>query len=151
MQKVCQILIFIIPDSPLFFRIVLKIPLISNLILFSYNVCYVAHALVFFHPVMKMRQFKSSEERECFLYISFIHQRTNNAMEWYNREFNTLFDSPRTGLFVFCERVQEEASRWERLHEDALKGKFKHWQKKEWSSLARDSRGFWWVDAAKKE
>jgi hypothetical protein len=34
------------------------------------------------------------------------------------------------GFFVFCERVREEAARWERLHEDALKGKFKHRQKR---------------------
>ncbi len=51
-------------------------------------------------------------------------------MERYNREFNDLFDSPKPGLFVFCERVREEAARWERLHEDALKGKFKHRQKR---------------------
>ncbi len=51
-------------------------------------------------------------------------------MERYNREFNNLFDSPKPGLFVFCERVREEAARRERLHEDALNGKFKHKQKR---------------------
>ena len=51
-------------------------------------------------------------------------------MERYNREFNDLFDSPKPGLFVFCERVREEAARWERLHDDALKGKFKHRHKR---------------------
>lgn len=51
-------------------------------------------------------------------------------MERYNREFNDLFDSPKPGLFVFCERVREEANRWERRHEDALKGKFTHRQKR---------------------
>ena len=43
-------------------------------------------------------------------------------MERYNREFNDLFDSPKPGLFVFCERVKEEETRWERRHEDALRG-----------------------------
>ncbi len=51
-------------------------------------------------------------------------------MERYNKEFNDLFDSPKPGIFVFYERVREEAMRWERLHEDALKGKFKHRQKR---------------------
>jgi hypothetical protein len=51
-------------------------------------------------------------------------------MERYNREFNGLFDLPKPGLFVFCERVREEAAQWERLHEDALKCKFKHRQKR---------------------
>ena len=51
-------------------------------------------------------------------------------MERYNREFNNLFDSPKPGLFVFCERVREEASCWESVHEDALKGKFRHRQKR---------------------
>ena len=51
-------------------------------------------------------------------------------MERYNREFNDLFDSPRPGLFVFCERVREEALRWVRTHEDALKGNFKNRQKR---------------------
>ena len=43
-------------------------------------------------------------------------------MERYNREFNDLFDSPKPGLFVFCERIREEATRWERRHENALRG-----------------------------
>ena len=62
-------------------------------------------------------------------------------MERYNREFNSLFDSPKPGLFVFCERVWEEASRWERVHEDALKGKFKHRQKRSevaWPEIPTD-------------
>jgi len=62
-------------------------------------------------------------------------------MERYNREFNNLFDSPKPGLFVFCERVQEEASHWERVHEDALKGKFKHRQKRSevaWPEIPTD-------------
>ena len=36
-------------------------------------------------------------------------------MERYNREFNDLFDSPKPGLFVFCERVREEAALQEKL------------------------------------
>ena len=52
------------------------------------------------------------------------HQRTNNVMERYNRDFNKLFDTPKPGLFVFCERVREEAVRWEKRHDDALKGRF---------------------------
>ena len=66
-------------------------------------------------------------------------------MERYNREFNSLFDSPKPGLFVFCERVQEEASRWERVHEDALKGKFKHQQKRSevaWPEIPTDFEGW---------
>ena len=62
-------------------------------------------------------------------------------MERYNREFNNLFDSPKPGLFVFCERVQEKASRWERTHKDALKGKFRHRQKRSevaWPEIPAD-------------
>ncbi len=62
-------------------------------------------------------------------------------MERYKMEFNNLFDSPRRGLFVFCERDREEASRWERLHDDALKGKFKHRQKRSevaWPEIPED-------------
>ena len=62
-------------------------------------------------------------------------------MERYNREFNGLFASPKPGLFVFCERVREEATRWERLHEDALKGKFMHRQKRSkvpWPEIPTD-------------
>ena len=62
-------------------------------------------------------------------------------MERYNREFNNLFDSPKPGLFVFCERVREEATRWERTHKDALKGKFRHRQKRSevaWPEIPAD-------------
>ena len=51
-------------------------------------------------------------------------------MERYNRDYNDLFDSPKPGLFVFCQRVREEAYCWERRHEDALRGKFMHRQKR---------------------
>ena len=44
--------------------------------------------------------------------LSFRHQRTNNVMESYNRDFNNLFDLSNPGLFVFCERVREEAVCW---------------------------------------
>ena len=77
----------------------------------------------------------------CFSVCVKRHQRTNNVMERYNREFNDLFDSPRPGLFVFCERVQEEALRWVRTHEDALKGNFKHRQKRSdvsWPDIPSD-------------
>ena len=47
-------------------------------------------------------------------------------MERYNREFNDLFDLPKPDLFVFCEQGREEAKHWERLHEDAVEGKFTH-------------------------
>jgi hypothetical protein len=59
----------------------------------------------------------------------------------FEMEFNDLFDSPRPGLFVFCERVREEASHWVRLHEDALKGNFKHRQKRSevaWPKIPSD-------------
>ena len=45
-------------------------------------------------------------------------------MERYYSNFNNLFDSPSPGLFVFCERIREEAVRWEKWHEDALRGRF---------------------------
>jgi hypothetical protein len=45
-------------------------------------------------------------------------------MEMYNRDFNNLFDSPNPGLFVFCERVREEAEHQEKMHKHALKGCF---------------------------
>ena len=60
-------------------------------------------------------------------------------MERYNREFNGLFDSPKPGLFVFCERVREEATRWQRLHEDAFERKVYAQAKTEQSTLARDT------------
>ena len=62
-------------------------------------------------------------------------------MERYNREFNSLFDSPKPRLSVFCERVREGASRWERVHQDALKEKFKHRQKRSevaWPEIPTD-------------
>ncbi len=31
---------------------------------------------------------------------------------------------PKPGLFVFCERIKEEAVYWEKWHEDALRGCF---------------------------
>jgi hypothetical protein len=31
------------------------------------------------------------------------------VMERYDMDLNNLFDSPKPGLFVFCERVREEA------------------------------------------
>jgi hypothetical protein len=43
-------------------------------------------------------------------YFSSCHQRINNVMERYNRDFNNLFDSPSLGLYVFCERVREEVA-----------------------------------------
>ena len=72
-------------------------------------------------------------------------------MERYNREFNGLFDSPKPGLFVFCKRVREEATWWERLHKDALKGKFKHRQKRSkvpWPEVPTDF--YEWVPAKKR-
>jgi len=62
-------------------------------------------------------------------------------MERYNSEFNNLFDSLKPGLFVFCERVREEAACWEKVHEDALKGKFRHGQKRSevaWPEIPTD-------------
>ena len=62
-------------------------------------------------------------------------------MERYNREFNNLFDSTKPGLFVFCKRVWEEAARWEKVHEDAWKGKFRHRQKRSevaWPEIPTD-------------
>ena len=54
----------------------------------------------------------------------------NNVMERYNREFNGLFDSLNPGLFVFCERIKDEAMHWESRHQDALMGRYKHRQKR---------------------
>jgi len=48
----------------------------------------------------------------------------NNLIERYNRHFKNLFDSPNPGLFVFCERVREEAEHWKTRYEHALKGHF---------------------------
>jgi len=62
--------------------------------------------------------------------LSFRHQRTNNVMARYNRDFNNLFDLPNPGLFVFCERVREEAVLWEETHKDALKGHFTNSQER---------------------
>ncbi len=69
------------------------------------------------------------------------HQRTNNVMESYNREFNSLFDSPKPGLFVFCERVKDEALRWESRHKDSLLGRYTHRQKRKdvkWPEIPRE-------------
>lgn len=57
----------------------------------------------------------------------------------FEMEFNDLFDSPRPGLFVFYERVQEEALRWVRLH---VEGEFQAPTKKERGGLARNSLQF---------
>ena len=51
-------------------------------------------------------------------------------MARYNRDFNNLFDLPNPGLFVFCERVREEAVLWEETHKDALKGHFTNSQER---------------------
>ena len=62
-------------------------------------------------------------------------------MERYNREFNGLFDSPKPGLFVFCERVKDEAMRWESRHQDALMGRYTHKQKRKevsWTEIPQD-------------
>jgi hypothetical protein len=45
-------------------------------------------------------------------------------MEHYNRDVNNFFDSPKPGLFGFCEQVTEEALQWEKRHNDALKGHY---------------------------
>lgn len=37
-------------------------------------------------------------------------------MERYNRDFNNLFDSPNPSIYVFCERIQEEAHKPEKRH-----------------------------------
>jgi len=69
------------------------------------------------------------------------HQRTNNVMESYNREFNSLFDSPKPGLFVFCERVKDEALRWESRHKDSLLRRYTHRQKRKdvkWPEIPRE-------------
>ena len=73
--------------------------------------------------------------------ICYRHQRTNNVMESYNREFNGLFDSPKPGLFVFCERIKDEAMRWEMRHKDALSGRYMHRQKRKevrWPDVPAD-------------
>ena len=52
-----------------------------------------------------------------------------------------MFDSPNLGLFVFCERVREEAVHWERRHEDALECSFMNGQgRKEvpWTEIPQD-------------
>ena len=62
-------------------------------------------------------------------------------MERYNRDFNKLFDSPKPGLFVFCERVREEAARWVKQHDDALKGRFTNrqgWKDISWPEIPID-------------
>jgi hypothetical protein len=62
-------------------------------------------------------------------------------MERYNREFNDLFDSPKPGLFVFCERIKDEAMRWESRHQDALMGRYTHRQKRKdvaWPEIPED-------------
>ncbi len=33
-----------------------------------------------------------------------------------------MINSPKPGVFVFCERITEEAVRWKKWHEDALRG-----------------------------
>ena len=73
------------------------------------------------------------------------HQRTNNVMESYNREFNALFDSPKPGLFVFCKRVKDEALCWESRHKDSLLGRYTHGQKRKevmWRENPQDFHGW---------
>jgi hypothetical protein len=66
-------------------------------------------------------------------------------MESYNREFNALFDSPKPGLFVFCERVKDEASHWESRHKDSLLGRYTHRQKRKdvkWHEIPKEFNGW---------
>ena len=52
------------------------------------------------------------------------------VLERCNKEFHEFFESPKPRQFVICERVREEATHWERRHEDALRVKFMHRQKR---------------------
>jgi len=62
-------------------------------------------------------------------------------MERHNWGFNSLLACPSHGLFVFCERVREEERRWEKRHENALKGNFTNWQRRkelQWPDVPTD-------------
>ena len=56
--------------------------------------------------------------------LCFSHQRMNNVMERYNRNFNNLFDLLKPGLIVFSKRVWEEAALSKKRQKAALKSHF---------------------------
>ena len=62
-------------------------------------------------------------------------------MERYNSDFNSLFDLSIPRLFVFCERVSEDTVRWEKRHNEALKGHFTNRQERKevpWPDIPAD-------------
>ncbi len=106
---------------------------------YVYNIWIVL--FFYLHKIVKdiIRCGKCEYRNEIYLYV--YHQRTNNVMESYNREFNSLFDSPNPGLFVFCERVKDEALRWESRHKDSLLGRYTHRQKRKdvkWPEIPKE-------------
>ena len=79
------------------------------------------------------------------MFMILRHQRTNNVMGTYNLEFSALFDSPKPGPFVFCERVKDEALHWESRHKDSLLGRYTHRQKRNdvmWPEVPQDFDGW---------
>ncbi len=68
-------------------------------------------------------------------------QRTNKAMEQYNRDFNKLFSCVRPSLFNFCECLLGETNRWYKRHEDEINGIFTGGQKRgsvDWPMIPED-------------
>ena len=62
-------------------------------------------------------------------------------MERHNWDFNSLFDCPSHGRFVFCEHVREEERRWEKRHKDVLNAKFTNRQRRnevQWPDIPTD-------------
>ena len=73
-------------------------------------------------------------------------------MERYNQDFNNLFDCAIPGLFVFCVHVREEARRWEKRHEAALKGNFTNRQSSkevQWPNVPTDFDD--WTEEKKRQ
>ena len=59
-----------------------------------------------------------------FDFLCFRHQRINNVIEHYNREFGGKFTTGSPNLFVFCDVIQAEAQKWIQRYEEAKSGTF---------------------------
>ena len=59
-----------------------------------------------------------------FCWLRYRHQRTNNVMERYNREFVGKFTTGSPNLFVFCDVIQAKSQKWVQRHEEAKRGTF---------------------------
>lgn len=73
------------------------------------------------------------------------HQRTNNMMECYNRNFAKDFSKEKPGLFEWCESLEKHANKRERNWRDAKSGSYTNGQKRKdvvWPKIPQDFEAF---------